>query len=162
MMAPAQYIKIEGEKVGSRLQSALASSSCLNRLFRSLPDILLRTFFCNKHHLKAFATNSIATIRNTITTVRNNYQVIANMRYSSLLSIVFGTSLAAAAPAHSAKRGSPGKHHPGWHGGHHGHGSTGEPAAVAKHRAAAVKEAFEFAWDGYYKYANSKMLERKV
>ena len=29
----------------------------------------------------------------------------------------------------------------------------GEPHAEAAYRAQQVKEAFEFAWDGYYKYA---------
>ena len=77
------------------------------------------------------------------------------MRYSSLLAIVSGASLVAAAPAHLSERGGPPKQHPGWPGGHHGGhgpGNSGEAAAVAKRRAAAVKEAFEFAWDGYYKY----------
>jgi hypothetical protein len=69
------------------------------------------------------------------------------MRYSSLLAIVSGANFVAAAPAHLSERGKP-----GWPGGYHGHGGSGEPAAVARRRAAAVKEAFEFAWDGYYKY----------
>lgn len=30
---------------------------------------------------------------------------------------------------------------------------TGEPSSEAQYRANAVKEAFQFAWDGYYRYA---------
>lgn len=77
------------------------------------------------------------------------------MRYSSFLAILSGASLCTAAPASIKERGGPPKYphqHPGWPGGHHGHGGSGEPAAVARRRAAAVKEAFEFAWEGYYKY----------
>ena len=73
------------------------------------------------------------------------------MRYSSLISIFPGASLIAAAPAQVGKRGGSLKRHSGGQGGQHEYGGTGEPASVAKHRAAAVKEAFEFAWDGYYK-----------
>ncbi|GAB7348878.1 hypothetical protein MBLNU459_g7579t1 [Dothideomycetes sp. NU459] len=38
--------------------------------------------------------------------------------------------------------------------------STGEPYSEAQYRANAVKEAFQFAWDGYYKYAfpNDELL----
>lgn len=44
----------------------------------------------------------------------------------------------------------------------HGYGnsSSGESYGEAQYRANAVKEAFEFAWDGYYKYAfpNDELL----
>lgn len=38
--------------------------------------------------------------------------------------------------------------------------NTGEPYDEAQYRASAVKEAFQFAWDGYYKYAfpNDELL----
>lgn len=72
------------------------------------------------------------------------------MRYSSLIFILSGASLIAAAPTHLGERGS--TKNTGWPRDHHGHAESGGLASVAKHRAAAVKEAFEFAWDGYYKY----------
>ena len=59
------------------------------------------------------------------------------MRFSTVFTTaVAGFSVAEAAPQHLASRG---------------HSKKGEPAAVAKKRAAAVKEAFEFAWHGYHK-----------
>ena len=65
------------------------------------------------------------------------------MRSFTLVFTVVGAFSAAAAPTGSGE--------PGWQGGQNDYGPIGEPASVAQQRAAAVKEAFEFAWDGYYK-----------
>ncbi|KXT07816.1 hypothetical protein AC579_9333 [Pseudocercospora musae] len=50
--------------------------------------------------------------------------------------------------------------HPGWKGGHHGYNQSGESQQEAQQRANAVKEAFEFSWAGYSKYAfpNDELL----
>lgn len=47
--------------------------------------------------------------------------------------------------------------HPSWKGGHHGYNDTGESKQEAAQRAAAVKEMFEFSWEGYYKYETAIM-----
>ena len=77
------------------------------------------------------------------------------MRSLLILSTVSAASLASAAPTNPSygkpPSGKPEWDHPGWHGGHHGYNQSGEPYYVAQERAAAVKQTFEIAWDGYYK-----------
>ena len=88
------------------------------------------------------------------------------MRVSAFLLTLTALGLAAAAPTDSeppghqywGRQNPPQRprsvwHRPGWKGGNHGKFQSGEPSEVAKQRAAAVKDAFEFAWHGYYKYA---------
>jgi len=80
------------------------------------------------------------------------------MHTQVLLAAFAAASPIAAAPASSADWDPPStdiQHrrvwdHPGWVHPDEGYEEAGEPADVAQKRADAVKEAFQFAWDGYY------------
>jgi mannosyl-oligosaccharide alpha-1,2-mannosidase len=67
------------------------------------------------------------------------------MRSLTLLSTLAGAYLAAAVPTRDPPSYAPPSEPPGYE-----PTGEGEPAKVAARRAAAVKEAFQFAWDGYY------------
>ncbi|GAB7362051.1 hypothetical protein MBLNU230_g2085t1 [Neophaeotheca triangularis] len=56
-------------------------------------------------------------------------------------------------PHHGGHGRRPEWWHPSWKAGHHGYDEAGEPKWLARQRADAVKEAFQFAWDGYSQYA---------
>lgn len=86
------------------------------------------------------------------------------MRILVLLAVTVAAPAALANPApqqgspkggwpHQGGRGKrPEWWHSSWKGGLHGYNETGEPRWMAKQRADAVKEAFQFAWDGYSQY----------
>lgn len=73
--------------------------------------------------------------------------------YSTILSLAAATIVFAAPQYDGQSGGSSGQPwgHPGWQGGQHGYNQTGESQQEAQERANAVKEAFEFSWNGYYK-----------
>lgn len=80
------------------------------------------------------------------------------MRSAFIFSAASAAYLTSAAPTNpnygKPPGGKPEWDHPGWHGGHHGYNQSGEPYYVAQERAAAVKQTFEIAWDGYYKFVS--------
>ncbi|KAF2724990.1 glycoside hydrolase family 47 protein [Polychaeton citri CBS 116435] len=102
------------------------------------------------------------------------------MRYATIIANAAAVQVAVAAPSQLQRRGwgnggkgsggwGPGGRHgpPHYSGGGHGHGGHGGPngnggesIAEAKYRSEQVREAFQTAWDGYYKYAfpNDELL----
>lgn len=81
------------------------------------------------------------------------------MRSLAILGAV-ATAVTAAPSPQSWGGGGPGYGGPPGYGGNGSNGGGGESSQEAAQRAAAVKEAFQFAWDGYYKYAfpNDELL----